>query len=114
METSLPPLRIGVLTDGRAGNVAQAMALAEAIGRLRAVEIAEAAVEGGGRLPALLGHGLYRTGLRAVAPVFPRGWPELLIGAGRRGAPLLAAGHAVAASSMVRGVSRPIAPIVPM
>jgi len=96
------PLAIWVLTDGRAGNDAQALGLAEAVARARPAEIvhhrltlARWAVP----VPAALAHAVGRAvpswhrwalaeGRAALAPPWPR--PGLLIGAGRRVAPALA------------------------
>jgi len=104
METSPQPaapedlLRIWVMTDGRAGNLAQALGLAEALARLRPAAITVRRIEPkpwAACLPARLWHlaGARQGGwpfsgyLQAVSPP----WPELAIGAGRRVAPLLAA-----------------------
>ncbi len=75
---------IWVLTDDRAGNVAQALGVAEALGRpfiakdIRYTPLAKLPLQG----PSLLGlTGESRSGL---APP----WPALVIGAGRRTAPV--------------------------
>jgi mitochondrial fission protein ELM1 len=94
------PLRIWAMTDGRAGNVAQAAGLAEAVARSMAAEVSLQALDLA-RLPALLPAaawdwasrhlpgwpeaGLTRVSWRPVAP-----WPDLAIGAGRRAAPFVA------------------------
>jgi mitochondrial fission protein ELM1 len=99
METE--PLRLWVLTDGRAGNEAQALGLAEALGRRHPVRIAIRRVAPKAwtaRLPAQLWHALgaqeggwpftaYNARVRRIVPP----WPDLAIGAGRRIAPLVAA-----------------------
>lgn len=85
------------VTDGRAGNRAQALGLAEALARRRPVTIAE--VEAVPRrwsaaLPAAAWHALRRVpgwpqgGYRGLA--LPDAEPDLVIGAGRRAAPLVA------------------------
>jgi mitochondrial fission protein ELM1 len=96
MKTGTP--RIWVLTDGRAGNEAQALGVAEALARRIPVEIsAERVIPKGwaARLPARLWHML---GARADRWPFTGyhsrlspPWPDLAIGAGRRVAPLVAA-----------------------
>ncbi|MEM9145293.1 MAG: mitochondrial fission ELM1 family protein [Pseudomonadota bacterium] len=99
IESGSKPLLIWALTDGRAGNVAQALGLAEAIARQRpaAVEAPVAAPSAlAAALPAALSHRLGQ-----VLPGWPmRGYaglpardprPDLIIGAGRRIAPLVAA-----------------------
>jgi len=99
METGA--LRLWVLTDGRAGNEAQALGLAEALGRRRPVRISIRRVAPKAwtaRLPAQLWHALgaheggwpftaYNARVRRIVPP----WPDLVIGAGRRIAPLVAA-----------------------
>ncbi|MEM9138371.1 MAG: mitochondrial fission ELM1 family protein [Pseudomonadota bacterium] len=93
--------RIWVLTDGRAGNEAQALGLAEAVSRARGVEISAKRIRlktWAAWLPAALVH---RSGmLRASVPLFAIAdgreeirppWPALVIGAGRRSAPVVAA-----------------------
>jgi len=99
METAT--LTIWVLTDGRAGNEAQALGLAEAVGRRRPARIAIRRVAPRAwtaRLPARMWHALgvreggwpftaYNARVRRIKPP----WPDLAIGAGRRIAPLVAA-----------------------
>ena len=92
------PLRLAVLTDGRAGNEAQALGLAEAIARRRsaAIETRRAPLSGLRALPpARAWHALGRMAPGGVAAALggaPAGpAPDLLIGAGRRAAPLVAA-----------------------
>ncbi|MEO1471433.1 MAG: mitochondrial fission ELM1 family protein [Pseudomonadota bacterium] len=107
---SLPaPLDVTVLTDGRAGNRAQALGLAEAVARrlapaggsasgARITERTAALRPGAAALPAAAWHALRRLpgwpalGLAdaaaALAPVAPG---SLVVGAGRRAAPLVAA-----------------------
>lgn len=88
-------LTLWAISDGRAGNVAQAMGLAEAIARRRPATVRDVRVElrrGLALLPPriwqALGPGLALAGYRNP-PAPP--WPDLAIGAGRRVAPLLAA-----------------------
>lgn len=89
-------LQIWALTDGRAGNRAQALGLAEAVARVRTVEITVLDRPPGrlaALLPAALSHRL------SVLPGWPEAGhaalpgarPDLVIGAGRRVAPLVAA-----------------------
>ena len=99
METGA--LKIWTLTDGRPGNEAQALGLAEAIARRRPARIIVRRVAPKAwtaRLPAQLWHGLgvreggwpftaYGPRVRRIKPP----WPDLVIGAGRRIAPLVAA-----------------------
>ncbi|MHA1527736.1 MAG: mitochondrial fission ELM1 family protein [Alphaproteobacteria bacterium] len=99
METGA--LKIWVLTDGRAGNEAQALGLAEAIARRRPARITVRRVAPKAwtaRLPARMWHALgareggwpftaYNARVRRIKPP----WPDLVIGAGRRIAPLVAA-----------------------
>ncbi len=99
METDT--LKIWVLTDGRAGNEAQALGLAEAIARRRPAAITVRRVAPKtwtARLPARMWHALgareggwpftaYGPRVRRIRPP----WPDLVIGAGRRIAPLVAA-----------------------
>ena len=99
METGT--LKIWVLTDGRAGNEAQALGLAEAIARRRPARITLRRVAPKpwtARLPARMWHALgareggwpftaYNARVRRIKPP----WPDLVIGAGRRIAPLVAA-----------------------
>ena len=93
--------RIWAVTDGRAGNAAQALGLAEALARRRPAEVTAHRVAPkpwAARLPARLWHALgaraggwpcsgYSDGIATIAPP----WPDLVIGAGRRVAPLVAA-----------------------
>lgn len=90
-------IRLMVLTDGRAGNEAQALGLAEALARRRPARIAvhRAALSGARAWPtaaawATLGRAA--PGLaRALLGGLPQGpAPDLVIGAGRRAAPLVA------------------------
>jgi uncharacterized protein len=94
-------LNLWVLSDGRAGNEAQALGLAEALARRRpaAIEMKRAAP---GRWAALvppavswrLGArvgGWPFTGLAEGAEALAPPWPEAVIGAGRRVAPVAAA-----------------------
>jgi mitochondrial fission protein ELM1 len=99
METEA--LKIWVITDGRAGNEAQALGLAEALARRRSATIAVRRVAPKAwtaRLPATMWHALgareggwpftaYNARVRRIKPP----WPDLVIGAGRRIAPLIAA-----------------------
>jgi len=94
-------LRFWVITDGRAGNEAQALGLAAALARRRAAKISIRRVAPKAwtaRLPAQLWHALgaheggwpftaYNARVRRIVPP----WPDLVIGAGRRIAPLVAA-----------------------
>jgi mitochondrial fission protein ELM1 len=94
-------LKIWVLTDGRAGNEAQALGLAEALARRRPCKITTRRIppkDWTARMPAHLWHGLgareggwpfnaYKPKVRRIKPP----WPDLAIGAGRRIAPLVAA-----------------------
>lgn len=91
-------LQIWVVTDGRAGNRAQAMGLAEAIGRLCPADIAERPVElkrWAAAVPPRVSWlltglaGWPFAGLSGAA--FGPPWPDLVIGAGRRSAPVVAA-----------------------
>ncbi|HUF56293.1 MAG TPA: mitochondrial fission ELM1 family protein [Thermohalobaculum sp.] len=90
------PVTIWALSDGRAGNRAQALGLAEALARRRPVALEEGVAEpvaGAAALPPRLWHLL---GLGAPGRGFAEGalpgppWPTLAIGAGRRVAPLVA------------------------
>ncbi|MEM8539070.1 MAG: mitochondrial fission ELM1 family protein [Pseudomonadota bacterium] len=92
---------IWVLTDGRAGNVAQALGLAEAIGRQRPVHIVQKTI-GLNWLGRLVPPGLavrFRAnvdgwpfnGLSQGADDLQGPWPNMVIGAGRRSAPVVAA-----------------------
>jgi uncharacterized protein len=94
-------LNLWVLSDGRAGNEAQALGLAEALARRRPAAIAvKVAVPG--RWAALVPPALsWRLGARADgwpftglvdgAEALVPPWPEAVIGAGRRVAPIVAA-----------------------
>lgn len=86
------------ITDGRAGNVAQAMGLAEAIARRRPADIRQIDVAPKGwtaRMPPRLWQvlalvpGWPEAGYRDLPDFAPL--PDLVIGAGRRVAPLVAA-----------------------
>lgn len=98
-EAETGPTAVLVITDGRAGNRAQALGLAEALGRAVPAAIAEATVAPtalAARLPASLWHAAStcfaswpEAGLRAALPRPDPG--TLLIGAGRRAAPVVAA-----------------------
>lgn len=107
--TPTTPLSVWALTDGRAGNAAQAVGLAEALARLAPVEVArvdvpprpaaaslpDVAIGALGRLSPRLLMALHENS-DALAPP----WPDLVIGAGRRAAPLVAhlrAAHGVKA-----------------
>ncbi|MEM8790450.1 MAG: mitochondrial fission ELM1 family protein [Pseudomonadota bacterium] len=84
--------KISVVTDGRAGNETQALALAEALGRLRPVEIEVAAPHIASWAIALPPRVVHALGLGAISASWrPDGPTGLLIGAGRRAAPLVAA-----------------------
>jgi hypothetical protein len=95
------PRHVWCLTDGRAGNRAQALGLAEALARRGPWRIAERRVvprPGPARLPARVWHLLSRllpawpaAGLAEGAEALRPPWPDLLIGAGRRAAPVVAA-----------------------
>jgi mitochondrial fission protein ELM1 len=91
-------LEIWAVTDGNAGNESQALGLAEALARRRGVNISVKRMSPKGwaaLLPAQLWHLL---GARAggwpfigYAGKLSPPWPDLIIGAGRRIAPLVAA-----------------------
>ena len=92
---------IWVLTDGRAGNEAQAMALAEAVGRRCRTKIVPkpitlkrwAAMVPAG-VSASLGasrKGWPFSGLAEGGDALHWPWPDLVVGAGRRSAPIVAA-----------------------
>ncbi|MEM9763485.1 MAG: mitochondrial fission ELM1 family protein [Pseudomonadota bacterium] len=93
-------LHITVLTDGRAGNRAQALGIAEALSRRGEVRIEERTValkRPFAPLPARLWHALGALpgwpslGLKEPGPTLARlGDAALLIGAGRRAAPIVA------------------------
>ena len=92
---------IWVLTDGRAGNEAQALGLAEAIGRLCPVQITLKRIalkKWAGMIPPKLAVGLGArargwpfSGLEDGAEDLRWPWPDLVIGAGRRSAVVVAA-----------------------
>ena len=91
-------LQIWVITDGRAGNEAQALGLAEALARRRVTDITVqqlAPKPWAARLPAQFWHllGTREGGWPATgyATKLMPPWPDLIIGAGRRIAPLVAA-----------------------
>ncbi|MEM8624496.1 MAG: mitochondrial fission ELM1 family protein [Pseudomonadota bacterium] len=99
-DSAAEALRITVVTDGRAGNAAQALGLAEALGRRGAVRIEERVVQprgGAAMLPAQGWHMLgalpgwpamaVREAGRLLTPLAPS---RLVIGAGRRAAPIVA------------------------
>ena len=94
-------VRIWVVTDARAGNLAQALGLAEAIGRHHPVEIEQRPVRlkpWAAQIPPALSS---RMGMTAkgwpFSGIADRGanltppWPDLVIGAGRRVAVIVAA-----------------------
>jgi len=89
---------VWTVTDGRAGNVAQAAGLAEALARRLALAVSDIRPEIGraALLPPALWHALGRAAPRTVRRLMdPRQslsppWPALAIGAGRRAAPLVA------------------------
>ncbi|MBK0399405.1 mitochondrial fission ELM1 family protein [Limibaculum sp. M0105] len=103
METSRADpgtLAIWTMTDGRAGNQAQALGLAEAVARCSPATIVAQEVRPArlaAWLPARLWHLLGRlpgwpeTGLARDCPPPAPPWPDLVIGAGRRAAPFVAA-----------------------
>ena len=84
------PLRIWAVSDGRAGIEAQALGLAEAVGRLRSAEISSKRVGWPGwmrRAPTRLipsARWLLAEGGKALLPP----WPDLWIGNGRAATPL--------------------------
>lgn len=92
---------IWALTDGRAGNSAQAMALAEALGRAMPVNISEKTVtlkRWAAAIPPGLSwrvgaarRGWPFSGIETGAETLHWPWPDLVIGAGRRVGPLVAA-----------------------
>jgi len=95
---------IWVLTDGRAGNIAQAMGLAEAIARTRRTTITAKQItlkRLAAWIPPALSHRLgARTGgwpfsgIARGSDALDYPWPDLIIGAGRRVGPVVAAmGH---------------------
>ena len=95
------PLRIWAITDGRTGNGAQALGLAEAIARTTEAEVETRDVVPSAfaaRLPAVVWDlasrllpGWPDAGLAANCPPLCPPWPDLAIGAGRRSAPFVAA-----------------------
>lgn len=94
-------LRAWALTDGKAGNESQAVGLLEALGRLRRVRIETRRFDlnpalawlpaFAWALPGAWEGGWPFAGLKGGARSLPRPWPDLLIGAGRRAAPIVAA-----------------------
>lgn len=92
---------IWVVTDGRAGNAAQALGLAEAIALQQSAHITVKTVplkRWAAVVPARLSHlmGASKTGwpfLGIAAEADPLGapWPDLIVSAGRRAAPVVAA-----------------------
>ncbi len=90
-----------ILTDGRAGNVAQARGLAEALARLTPLDIAEHAVTlkpWAAAVPAALSHrvpagiiGWPFSGIATGGEALSAPWPRMVVGAGRRIAPVVAA-----------------------
>ncbi len=94
-------LRIWVVTDGRAGNFAQAMGLAEAIDRRRPCEITNKQITlkpWAQRIPPALAwrlgarqNGWPFSGLATGRSDLAWPWPDLIVGAGRRCAPIVAA-----------------------
>lgn len=103
METAaaLDPVRLWVVTDGRAGNEAQALGLAEAIARARPAEIEVKRIalkSWAARVPAGASHMLRHvsgdwpfSGLVDGGAGLQPPWPACVIGAGRRSAPIVAA-----------------------
>lgn len=94
-------LRLWVLTDGRAGHTAQSLGLAEALARLRPAEIETKEVvlkPWATKLPSGVIHGIGRLTERwPFAALEDKGadlrwpWPDVVISAGRRTAPIAAA-----------------------
>lgn len=92
---------IWALTDGRAGNLAQALALAEALSRAAPVRIVEKTVtlkRWAAMVPPAMAwragasrKGWPFSGIETGGDALHWPWPELVIGAGRRVAPLVAA-----------------------
>ncbi len=95
------PRVLWVISDGRAGNEAQAMALAEALGRVVCVDISVKRIGLKGwaaMVPPGLSHRLGASrkgwpfsGLAEGGDELCWPWPDLVIGAGRRVAPVVAA-----------------------
>lgn len=95
------PVTIWAVSDGRAGNAAQALGLAEAIARRRAAEIADKRITLHGwaaLVPPALAHllgaragGWPFSGIAEGRDGLAPPWPDLAIGAGRRVAPIVAA-----------------------
>ncbi|MEM7423910.1 MAG: mitochondrial fission ELM1 family protein, partial [Pseudomonadota bacterium] len=99
--TGIRPIKIWALTDGLAGNETQARGLAEAVARARSGSVDVKRVpltKGAGRIPAVLAHRIHRVWpgwpmagvARDADPIAPP-WPDLVIGAGRRSGPVVAA-----------------------
>ncbi len=94
-------LQIWAMTDGRAGNVAQAMGLAEAIGRALPVELTEKRATlkpWAAQIPpafawrmGIRARGWPFSGLAEASDPVTEPWPDLVIGAGRRVAVMVAA-----------------------
>ncbi|MEM1300829.1 MAG: mitochondrial fission ELM1 family protein [Pseudomonadota bacterium] len=94
-------LKLWVLSDGRAGHEAQALGLAEALGRIRSAEIETKTVAlkpWAAKLPAVVSHGLGGlpigwpfAGLEDGGASLRWPWPDAVISAGRRAAPVAAA-----------------------
>lgn len=90
-----------VVTDGRAGHAAQSFALAEAIGRLRPTAIQEKPIQlkkWAAMVPPVLSETLGASrkgwpfsGLAEGAEALHWPWPDIVIGTGRRAAPVIAA-----------------------
>lgn len=95
------PLTIWAMSDGRAGNRAQSLGLAEALARRVPARIVEKTTIPGPRaakLPARIWHmagkvlpGWPEAGLAEGRASLEPPWPDLVIGAGRRVAPIVAA-----------------------
>lgn len=84
-----PPLTIWAVSDGRAGIEAQALGLAEAVGRLRPADIAVKRIRwrwGLGRLPAWMNPAPRRA--LANPPAIAPPWPDIWIATGRATLPL--------------------------
>lgn len=85
--------RIWLITDGRAGNRSQARALGDAFGRLLPVALEEHALELRGwakPIPPAIAHGLGLAPISYSAPQLAEPWPDLIVGTGRRSAPIVA------------------------